>query len=327
MDAGVGSIVVASAFASGMKDCAAATSGTFTTRSRSSIHTQGRTRREILRLTALLALGVVRTAATAAVNYQHHVGEYGLHWNFFLTLAALRGLTLFIPRAAAGSSVASGLLGVGVLLVHQSLLSFTNMTAYLHSNAIHHRTNDFISANKEGIFSLPGYFALHLLGCAVGAVVEQTAGPSSRVQKIQGRRHLLVMLLLTLSAVFVATSHFLQPVSRRACNAAYIFWMLGMNTFALVLLAAAAAALPTQSSPRLLLAVNDAMLPTFLVANVLTGVVNLSIDTLNVGDWGARVIVAMYMVTVIVAAVAGQRLMGKDEQAVTAAAAAKRRTY
>ncbi|KAL4534302.1 hypothetical protein Ndes2437B_g03585 [Nannochloris sp. 'desiccata'] len=318
MDAGVGSIVIATGFACGMKEAAAAgTAAAAAVGSSSSIASTndassqgGRIRRDIYRLFALAVLGLSRPLITSALNYQQHVGEYGVHWNFFLTLAALRGLTLFVPRAASGSAVTCGLLGTVVLAMHQWLLSNKNMTEYIHSENF--RGSDFISANKEGIFSLPGYFALHLLGCACGAVLEETAGPS-RIQLRAGQRRRVAGIVIGLWVAFFAVDRLIQPVSRRACNAAYVLWMLGLNTQSLALLASATAALPTQPLPTLLQAVNDSMLPTFLIANVLTGVLNMSIDTMNVGDWGARIIVLIYMAVVCLAAVVVQQLMGRGE--------------
>ena len=308
MDAGVGSIVVATAFACGMKEAAAVGSSSSIPPNDNCSSQRGRRRRDIYRFIALAGLGISRPLITFVLNYQQHVGEYGVHWNFFVTLAALRGLTLFVPRVVSGSAVTCGLLGTVVIAMHQWLLSKKGMTEYIHSEIF--RKSDLISANKEGIFSLPGYFALHLLGCACGAVLEETAGPS-RAQLRGGHRRRIAGLVLGLWVVYFAVDRLIQPVSRRACNAAYVLWMLVLNAQSLALLASATTALPTQPLPGLLQAINDAMLPTFLIANVLTGLINMSIDTMNVGNWGARIIVSIYMAVVCLAAVVAQQLMGR----------------
>jgi len=52
-----------------------------------------------------LAIGLLRFASTAATNYQGHVSEYGVHWNFFLTLA-------LVPPLAVLAEAATTMLGV-----------------------------------------------------------------------------------------------------------------------------------------------------------------------------------------------------------------------
>jgi sorbitol-specific phosphotransferase system component IIC len=56
---------------------------------------------------------------------------------------------------------------------------------------------------------------------------------------------------------------------------------------------------------------NFSMLQVFLAANLLTGSVNLSIDTLAVGKWGAFGIVVVYTLVIcgLACAVASRRVM------------------
>lgn len=38
----------------------------------------------------LIVLGLGRVLSTKGVNYQEHVTEYGVHWNFFFTVSAVK---------------------------------------------------------------------------------------------------------------------------------------------------------------------------------------------------------------------------------------------
>jgi hypothetical protein len=109
----------------------------------------------------LLALGLARLLATRAAGYQQHVGEYGVHWNFFLTAAAVGLLTLAVrvPRRL--------LLPVGLLVAaaHQAALSLGGLSDWVHSEE---RGPGWVSLNKEGVASVAGYWAIHLLGAAAG---------------------------------------------------------------------------------------------------------------------------------------------------------------
>ena len=112
----------------------------------------------------LLVLGVLRLFTIRATEYQQHVSEYGVHWNFFFTLAAVALLSASMSRAIHARSAA--LMGFGLLLAFQFALSstYTDLTHYL----MHAPRLSLFSANKEGIWSSLGYFGIYLFAVRFG---------------------------------------------------------------------------------------------------------------------------------------------------------------
>lgn len=102
-----------------------------------------------------------------------------------------------------------------------------------------------------------------------------------------------LMSLWTINAVLWLTCAFLdrivEPVSRRACNAAYIFWMMAHN-LSVLLVCILVEVLGPGEIPRLLGAPSRNMLFVFLAANVLTGLVNISMNTLEADGGTARIV-------------------------------------
>lgn len=95
------------------------------------------------------------------------------------------------------------------------------------------------------------------------------------------------------------------PPSRRSANPPFALWVLAHNAGLLAALLAVqrgAHALGRSSPPRLVTAVSRALLPTFLVANLLTGAANLSLDTAAVADGPAAALLCAYMGLVCAAA-------------------------
>lgn len=229
-----------------------------------------------------------------------------------------------------------------MLAVYQAALSAEGGTlvSYIHADE---RGTGLLEANKEGLLSLPGYWALQLLSLAgghalyaVAAAAPASGGTGSRgrgrspgvttrqqerrqQQAVRRRRYMpsawRAPVALGVAAVLCwalfAIAVVLQPVSRRACNAAYVLWMLALNAQCLALFAAADALAPGPP-PLLLAALAQQMLPGFLLANVLTGGVNMSMDTLRTGDWTARGIVGAYAALLMAGVVLLDAMLGGD---------------
>ncbi|CAE6400141.1 unnamed protein product [Rhizoctonia solani] len=113
----------------------------------------------------LLLLGLIRVLAVKGTEYPEHVTEYGVHWNFFITLALLPPLSiLFHPLIVY---LPLSLLGLFLTLAHQVVLANTSLQDWALGN---NRTNLF-DQNKEGIVSFIGYLSIHLLGMAIGTLI------------------------------------------------------------------------------------------------------------------------------------------------------------
>ncbi|XP_057765862.1 uncharacterized protein At4g17910-like [Salvia miltiorrhiza] len=269
MDLGVGSFVVANALVS-----------------RQARGIANMTLSNGLRSTSpLIILGFARLVSTSSVNYQVHVGEYGVHWNFFFTLAAVAILTLIInvhPRYC-------GVLGSFILIGYQALL-LCGLNKYLLSEE---RKTDIFSQNKEGIFSIFGYWGMYLIGVRIGSYVffGDNADAMSKTNKSAGTRAwALCMFFWSLTLLL---DWYVEATSRRMCNMAYVSLILASNlqVLAIVMLFDC---VPGCKSSAMEEAFSRNMLASFLLANVLTGVVNLSVDTLSVSSIAALAILFVY---------------------------------
>jgi phosphatidylinositol glycan class W len=95
--------------------------------------------------------------------------------------------------------------------------------------------------------------------------------------------------------VVLLSERLLEPVSRRTCNLPYILWLVATCVTLVLILIAAQPLLSNGLQPLLVRGFSRNMLGVFLAANLMTGGINLAIDTLAVPDVQARAIVAVYM--------------------------------
>ncbi|KAG5524766.1 hypothetical protein RHGRI_031435 [Rhododendron griersonianum] len=232
----------------------------------------------------LVVLGIARLLSTAGVDYQVHVGEYGVHWNFFFTLAAVSILSSIInipPKY-------SGILGSLIVVGYQVCL-INGLNVYLLSNE---RGTDIISQNKEGIFSIFGYWGMYLVGVQLGSYL--FFGNSKQVLRSNNWAKVRVGILsLLFWLLTVILDRKVERVSRRTCNVAYVTFVLAQNLQVLAILMLSDY-IPGHKISVLEEAFNRNLLASFLLANVLTGVVNLFIETLFASSALALAVLVVY---------------------------------
>lgn len=264
----------------------------------------------------LMILGLVRMYSVKGLDYAEHVTEYGVHWNFFFTLGLLPP---FVAIFQSAYKVIPSFAALAVLLgiSYQAALDLTGLKAFILTAP---RT-DLLSKNREGIFSFFGYLAIFLAGQATGMYVlprrVSTGGPSGFAQRKR--------LLLTLAAWSMGWTILYQAatnyeyglglaVSRRLANLPYFLWVSAFNCSQITVFCAIETLFFPGSSQatskqdekkvynfatsKVLIAFNRNGLAVFLVANLLTGLVNMTVPTLDVGNASAMGILLAYAAVV-----------------------------
>lgn len=282
----------------------------------------------------IIVLGILRIVLVKGTEYPEHVTEYGVHWNFFLTLALLPVIEVLLHPIVLHIPVA--LLGLWIGVLHQFALSSGGMKDFL----LNASRSNIIFANKEGLLSLLGYVSIHILGLSLGTVIlppspsffrkqqqQLLDGPSShRPSKLDPsaprQNAKIVIELLSYSMVWWMLLAFVRlglEVSRRMANISYVLWVAAYNTsFILGYILLDMVFFPTRTSkirdptdpsgkrllieekgpkssaPALLEAINKNAFILFLLSNVATGLINLKIQTMFVGNMKAMCLLCAY---------------------------------
>ena len=266
----------------------------------------------------LLVLGIIRLYSVKGLDYAEHVSEYGVHWNFFFTLALLPP---FVAMFDAAFSFVPSYAALALLLgvVYEIALKFTNLKGFILTAP---RTN-FLSKNREGVFSFLGYLAIFLAGQATGMYTlprnQRTHSPWRN--PILGQ--LAIWSALWSLLFFLSTDFrfgFGLQVSRRLANLPYILWVVAFNCCQLTLFCGIETFIFNdiykargnttekkrirEASSPFLRAFNRNGLAIFLLANLLTGLVNLTLPTLRMSDLQATAVLLAYIATLGIVALA-----------------------
>jgi hypothetical protein len=95
-----------------------------------------------------------------------------VHWNFFFTLTAVSILSTATVGEGRGQITVkwSGAVALILVLLYQSALSLLGWSDFI----LHSPRRSFVEQNREGLVSVVGYFALHLIGLTVGSYIHTT---------------------------------------------------------------------------------------------------------------------------------------------------------
>lgn len=267
----------------------------------------------------LLILGTVRLISVKGLDYAEHASEYGIHWNFFFTLGFLPPFVALF-QAAFDLVPSYAFLSCVLAAVYEIALDCTSLGSYI---LIAPRNNLF-SQNREGIFSFIGYLAIFLAGQSLGTIAlpRQQQLPKNASLKVLLQQSILGQLVVS-SAIWTVLFYFSisyyglrLSVSRRIANLPYFLWVSSFNSYQITI----CCAIETFLFPRLhkastnmeerqrsrevtscvLFAFNRNGLAVFLLANLLTGLVNMTMPTLHM-----NVLQSMAVLTAYTAAVAG----------------------
>lgn len=254
----------------------------------------------------LIILGCGRLFVTWLTNYSVSEDEYGKHWNFFFTLACVKVITTVILCLLPFSTIKYSwimaiILGIGYQ-AYLTLFSFRDWII-IGDNGDGSYTGGFIHANRPGLFSSIGYCSLYLFGLQIGRMV--FSEKNSWFDNIRCIEKLAVTAAAAGFCTWLLHSQ-VDKCSRMTANLTYVTWQITHNTILLlgsyvVDIICAMYSTPEdmlisgqcekcsdrKSSPTcccLVSAINRNQLFFFLIGNVLTGVVNLLIDTRAVSE-------------------------------------------
>ena len=275
---------------------------------------------QILSSWPLILIGLIRMVSVKILGYNEHISEYGMHWNFFLSLACVKNTAAVISFFTKAKY--SLLISIVIAVSYQFVLvsPWFNATDILLNND----RNGILLQNKEGLASCIGLLSLYFAGVFLGAYLFK---PRCTLQGWVRASINLFLVYLALCYSLYNCDSLIQPISRRMANLAYILWILALSIFVILMFIIShiviawyiskswlsSRTMPDQwialppdkasehmdfSPPPPSLCIFSAItrnsLFYFLICNLTTGVVNGLIDTMSVGKVFAIAILVGY---------------------------------
>lgn len=278
--------------------------------------TKNKMKKTLIHSIPLFIMGMIRLITTKGLEYQEHVSEYGVHWNFFFTLALVNILATFM-RSYSMLMQKKILPWLILLVLYQSILSLGHVQQYIESaprvcaGGQFSLFCTFFAANREGLLGSIGYLILFLACEDIGKYCiwkQRVDNPS-----LQGFRIFLITIIFWILHWLSSSNRVLGiVVSRRSTNSTFILWTIAHNMTILLLIwmvfyhCSKGSILHNSVirdrdkaiTPPIFAAVNKHGLIVFILANLMTGAVNLTVDTLNASKMTAIIIIFCYLCSV-----------------------------
>ena len=189
----------------------------------------------------LVVAGFFRFFLIKSTDYQTHASEWGIHWNFFSTIALINTFMVVLRDSK------QALLYAFILMIAYEFYSIKNN---LMEYVFYAPRDDFLSANREGVFSIPGYLSIQFIGIGLGRFLyvqmvdknekkslaagkiheeKEEHGPQGQAEKLSQIRRKeikLVVKVIIVQAILIlayfCSKHSFGPISRRMCNLSYV---------------------------------------------------------------------------------------------------------
>ncbi|KAG7399587.1 hypothetical protein PHYBOEH_008582 [Phytophthora boehmeriae] len=298
MDIGVGGFIVSSAIVSAYARQARPSA---TTKRSHLEHDHSFLRKcyAFLRPIALvMVFAIARFLTVKGVNYQEHVSEYGVHWNFYFTLAGVYLVYSFLRVFGEwATNPAAALL---IALGYQVYLSHYDGEDFI----LNAPRDNLFSQNREGVLSLAGYTALYMLAVYAGQGIFGYMDANGA--KSQRNMRWLVLTLIVVDAMLWLSTYLsvrlVARPSRRMLNLPYLLWVMAESIFLLALYCMIQTVCMLPRVPLLFQGINRNQLFVFILANLATGAVNLGMHTINTSPAVASGVLLLYMLAVCVLA-------------------------
>ena len=110
-------------------------------------------------------MGILKHFSSHFVDYHKHVSEYGIHWNFFLTMAVIQLICGSLTSTLNRKFII--LLAFTISIGHEFWLLQGNYQWIFDLTIKQRLQSGFVIANIEGLASITGYAGIYFSGAAL----------------------------------------------------------------------------------------------------------------------------------------------------------------